>query len=87
MEGFTPSLPGLSGYRDRLQRITRESNETLMEVVDDLVAVCRDGAEPTYTPAELAARCEDYVDRLLEERNSYVVANEDELLAAVGPAS
>jgi len=87
MEGFTPSLPGLGGYRDRLQRITRESNETLMQVVDDLVAVCRDGAEPTFLPDELATRCEVYVDKLLEERSSFVVANQDELLAAVGAAS
>jgi anaerobic magnesium-protoporphyrin IX monomethyl ester cyclase len=87
MESFTPSLPGLGGYRDGLQRITRESNETLMEVVDDLVTVCRDGAEQTLRPDELASRCEDYVDRLLEERNSFVVANQDELLAAVGLAS
>ena len=57
-----PSLPGLGGYRERLQRITRDSNETLMQVVDDLVAVCRDGAEQTFLPDELAARCEAYVD-------------------------
>jgi anaerobic magnesium-protoporphyrin IX monomethyl ester cyclase len=86
MEGFTPSLPGLSRYRDRLQRITRESNETLMQVVDDLVTVCRDGAQQTLLPDELATRCEVYVDRLLEERSSFVTANEDELLAAVGLA-
>jgi radical SAM superfamily enzyme YgiQ (UPF0313 family) len=87
MEGFTPSLPGLSGYRERLQRITRESNEALLDVVDDLVAVCRDGAGQTYLPDELAARCGEYVDRLLDERNSFVVANEDELLAVAGLAS
>lgn len=87
MEGFTPSLPGLGGYRDRLQRITRDSNETLMQVVDDLVAVCRDGAEQTFQPDDLATRCGVYVDKLLEERSSFVVANQDELLAAVGAAS
>jgi anaerobic magnesium-protoporphyrin IX monomethyl ester cyclase len=84
LEGFMPSLPGLTGYRARLQQITRESNETLMLVVEDLVAVCRDGAEQTFLPDELAARCETYVDRLLEERNAYVVSNQDELLAAIG---
>jgi radical SAM superfamily enzyme YgiQ (UPF0313 family) len=87
MNGFTPSLPGLDGYRNRLQRITRESNETLMQVVEDLVAVCRDGAEQTFSPDELAARCSNYVDELLHERNSFVLANQHELLAAVGIAA
>ena len=86
MEGFTPSLPSLRHYRDRLQRITRESNETLMQVVEDLVAVCRDGAEQSFAPDDLAARCEFYVDELLRERNTFVGANQDELLAAAGLA-
>ena len=87
MTSFTPSLPGLADYRERLRRITRESNETLMEVVEDLVAVCRDGARQTLLPRELAARCEDYVERLLRERNSFVLLNQDELLAAAGIAA
>jgi len=87
MEGFLPGLPGLSGYRDRLQRITAESNETLMQVVDDLVAVCRDGAEQTFLPDDLAARCSSYVDELLLERNGFVLASQDELLTAAGVAA
>jgi radical SAM superfamily enzyme YgiQ (UPF0313 family) len=87
MDGFMPSLPGLGAYRERLRRITRESNETLMQVVEDVVAVCRDGAEQTFLPDELAARCASYVERLLEERNAYVLANQEDLLAAVGAAA
>jgi hypothetical protein len=86
MEGFTPSLPGLGGYREQLQQITRESNETLVDVVDDLVAVCRDGARQSFTPGELAEKCEVYVDRLLEERNTFVLEVQDELLTAAGVA-
>jgi hypothetical protein len=58
-----------------------------MQVVEDLVAVCRDGAEQTFSPDELAARCSNYVDELLHERNSFVLANQHELLAAVGIAA
>ena len=84
MGGLMPWLPGLDGYRERLRRITAESNETLMEVVEDLVAVCRDGAEQTLLPEELAGRCGRYVDRLLEERNGFVLDCQEELLAAAG---
>jgi radical SAM superfamily enzyme YgiQ (UPF0313 family) len=87
MEKFMPSLPGLRDYRDRLQRITRESNETLMQVVEDLIAVSRDGAKQSFTPDELASRCESYVDELLRERNTFVGSNQDELLAAVSVTS
>jgi hypothetical protein len=58
-----------------------------MQVVEDLVAVCRDGAEQSFAPEELAARCEFYVDDLLRERNVFVAANQDELLAAAGLAA
>jgi hypothetical protein len=84
MQGLMPGLPGLDGYRGRLRRITAESNETLMQVVEDLVAVCRDGAEQTLLPEELAARCAGYVDRLLSERNGFVLECQEELLAAAG---
>jgi hypothetical protein len=82
MERFMPSLPGLRDYRRRLQRITRESNETLMRVVEDLVAVCRDGAMQSFAPDELASTCEHYVEDLIDERNRFVACNQDELLVA-----
>jgi radical SAM superfamily enzyme YgiQ (UPF0313 family) len=87
MDGFTPTLPGLDDYRHRLQRITAESNETLMQVVDDLVCVCRDGASQTFSPDELAVRCGEYVDELLRERNAFVLASQEPLLAAAGLAA
>jgi radical SAM superfamily enzyme YgiQ (UPF0313 family) len=87
MDGFMPHLAGLDGYRERLRAITAESNETLMQVVEDVVAVCRDGAEQTLLPEELSARCGRYVDRLLEERNGFVLASQEDLLAAIGTAA
>jgi radical SAM superfamily enzyme YgiQ (UPF0313 family) len=87
MQGFSPSLPGLDDYRARLRRITRESNETLMQVVEDLVAVCRDGAPQTFSPDELATRSHRYVDELLLERNAFVLASQETLLASIGAAA
>ncbi len=84
MRGFTPSLPGLDAYGGRLQRITRECNEVLMRVIEDLIAVNRDGMEPTLSPDQLTAQRSAYVNELLRERNTFVLANQDQLLAAIG---
>ena len=53
----TPWLPGLTGYRETLQRITGESNDMLCDVVEELVDVCRDGAaaSPPATRSESSA--------------------------------
>jgi len=58
-----------------------------MLVVEDLVAVSRDGAKQSFAPDELASKCESYVDELLRERNTFVGSNQDELLAAVSLTS
>jgi anaerobic magnesium-protoporphyrin IX monomethyl ester cyclase len=83
MERLTPDLPDLDGYHAGLQAITAESNEVLFEVVEDLVASCRDGAPSAVSPAELAARARVFVDRLVGERNAYVARNQDPLLEAL----
>ena len=84
MEGLTPPMPGLDGYRALLQRIIRDSDETLMQVVEDLVTVSRDGATQSFGSTELTSRCATYVDELLHQRNTFVGSNQDELLSAVG---
>ena len=55
-----------------------------MQVVEDLVARVPGRGEQTLLPDELAARCAGYVDRLLRERNGFVLECQDELLAAAG---
>lgn len=87
MRGFDPGLPGLDAYEARLQHLTRDSNETLMQVVDDLVAVCRDGATQTFSQEDMGRRSRAYVDRLLTERNGFVLASQERLLARLGVAA
>ncbi len=87
MERLTPALPGLDTYRAGLRQLTAESNETLMQVVDDLVAVCRDGARQTLLPDELATRARSYSEQLLQQRNAFILSCQHELLAAAGIAA
>ena len=85
IERLLPGLAELDEYRARLRRITAESNEVLFEVVEELVGVCRDGGEMSTSRASLAAASRDYVHRLVRERDAFVLANQDALLAALEP--
>lgn len=83
MERLTPSLPGLSTYRETLQTITRESNEVLFATVETLAGLCRSGARAWIPQQELRARSRAFVARLIHERDTFVQANDADLLAAL----
>ena len=85
IERLLPGLAELDEYRARLRRITAASNEVLFEVVEELVGVCRDGDAMSTSRASLAAASRDYVHRLVRERDAFVLANQDALLAALEP--
>jgi radical SAM superfamily enzyme YgiQ (UPF0313 family) len=87
MERLTPDLPGLSGYRARLEQITAASNAILFDVVLELADVCEAGVEPAIDRDALAEQAADFVDELLYERNSFVAVNQDELLRVLEPAA
>jgi radical SAM superfamily enzyme YgiQ (UPF0313 family) len=84
MERLTPSLPGLAGYRRVIQDVTRESNEVLFGVVEELAGAAEHGRRATVSQAELAARSRGFLERLVDERNTFVVRNERALLDALG---
>jgi radical SAM superfamily enzyme YgiQ (UPF0313 family) len=85
VERLMPDLPGLADYRERLRTITAASNEVLFDVVEQLVGVCRDGRTMTLSRADLRSASRAYVRRLVEERDAFVLANQDALLAALDP--
>jgi anaerobic magnesium-protoporphyrin IX monomethyl ester cyclase len=85
MGGLTPSLPGLSDYRGRLQEVTRRSNTVLFEVVEELVRACRDGDAATISRSELATRSREFVDLLVRERDAFVLKSQVALLGALEP--
>ena len=85
IERLLPGLAELDEYRARLRRITAASNEVLFEVVEELVG-CVSRRRRDVDLACVAGRGRaDYVRRLVRERDAFVLANQDALLAALEP--
>jgi len=80
MEQLFPDLPGMSGYKARLRQITQASNELLFRVVDDLAADYENGRGGECDAEALHGRCGEFLERLLLERNGFVVRNQGILL-------
>jgi anaerobic magnesium-protoporphyrin IX monomethyl ester cyclase len=84
MERLFPTLPGMARYKSSLRRITRESNDLLLRVVEDLSYVYSDGRKNRRGRAEVEEYRERFLDELLEKRNSFVFRNQAILLRALG---
>ncbi len=84
MEHFTPSLPGLAGYKKTLRQITRASNEVLFTTVEELADQCKsERTSPSVSKEDLSRQREESVERLVRERNAFVTANRQALLGAL----
>ena len=85
IQRLMPTLPGLFEYEQALREITAESNEVLFGVVEELVGVCRDGARASESRSSLTERSRVFVERLIAERNAYMLSNQEDLLAVLEP--
>jgi radical SAM superfamily enzyme YgiQ (UPF0313 family) len=83
MERLFPLLPDLPAYRDVLRDVTAGSNNLLFRVVEEVASVYADGAEPTWSADALREKCEGFLGRMLEARNSFVARNQTVLLQAL----
>ena len=84
MDRLFPSLPGMINYKKTLRRITKKSNDLLLNVVEDLSYVFSDGKPNSWVPEQV----EDSRKRILKEfitaRDAFVSKNEEILLDALG---
>ena len=84
MDRLFPSLPGMVNYKKTLRRITKKSNDLLLNVVEDLSYVFSDGKPNPWVPEQV----EDSRKRILKEfitaRDAFVSRNEEILLDALG---
>jgi radical SAM superfamily enzyme YgiQ (UPF0313 family) len=84
MERLFPPLPGMDGYKQRLRRITKRSNDLLLNVVEDLTYVYSDGREHRWDPAQIERHRARVIDDLLTARDEFVLGHQDTLLGALG---
>jgi anaerobic magnesium-protoporphyrin IX monomethyl ester cyclase len=83
LERLFPVVPGLSGYKEAIRNITRESNEVLLQVVDDTSYVFSNGRPSHWSAQELRERSQQFSDRLSNIRDSFILKNQTLLLESL----
>jgi len=77
-------LPGMEPYKDALRRITKASNELLLNSVEDLTYLYSDGRQLTWTPEEVESRRQQNLEELIEIRDAFIFRHQDIILDALG---
>ena len=80
VERLFPVLPGMEEYKETLRDITKRSNDLLLRVVEDLSYQFSDNILAQWTPADVEAAREHFLEELLRERNAFIYANEEILI-------
>ncbi|HBB98627.1 MAG TPA: B12-binding domain-containing radical SAM protein [Blastocatellia bacterium] len=83
MQRLFPKLPGMRQYKMKLSAITKRSNSLLLDVVEDLTYVYSDRREIKWKPEEVEASRQQVLDDLIAQRDEFVLANEELLLATL----
>jgi radical SAM superfamily enzyme YgiQ (UPF0313 family) len=83
IERLFPALPGMRQYKTKLRRITRRSNNLLLNVVEDLTYAYSDGREINWDPEEIEASRHQVLADFMNERDEFVIQNQDILLATL----
>jgi len=80
MERLFPMLPGMEEYKETLRTITKNSNELLLKVIEDLSYQFSDNKPATWNPEFVEEAREHFLEDLIRERDAFVYANEEILL-------
>jgi len=83
LELLFPAVSGMTAYKEALREVTRSSNEALFQVIEDTANVYSRGQPRMWSSEELRSLCEGFVNRLMENRNAFILRNQDVLLEAL----
>ena len=83
MELLFPALPGMQTYQKSLRRITKKSNDLLLNIVEDLSYVFSDGRVNPWKPAEVEKLRKRILADFRKQRNAFVFRHESILLEAL----
>jgi anaerobic magnesium-protoporphyrin IX monomethyl ester cyclase len=78
-----PALSGMEDYSETLRRITKTSNNLLLDVVEDLSYVYSDGRENRLNPDEIENSREQVLEDLITERDEFIYQHQEILLDAL----
>jgi len=76
MERLFPTMPGMPEYQKTLRWITKESNDLLLRVVEDLSYSFSDNREITWEPDVVDEYKDSFLAKLIDARDSFVYRNE-----------
>jgi radical SAM superfamily enzyme YgiQ (UPF0313 family) len=77
------NVPGLDAYRETLRGITRDSNETLFQIVEGTARIVSEGAPKLRSVIELRSQCDGFVNRLTTNRDAFILRNQNLLIEAL----
>jgi anaerobic magnesium-protoporphyrin IX monomethyl ester cyclase len=83
IETLFPPLPGMDEYRGAVREITREANEILFRVMEELADFYTDGKACVWSADLLRACSRRLLGELLKQRNAFVYRHKDTLLEAL----
>jgi radical SAM superfamily enzyme YgiQ (UPF0313 family) len=84
LDRLFPTLPGMPQYKQTLRRMTKTSNDLLLQVVEDLSYKHLDNREMTWDAKSIEGHRERILEELITERDAFVYGNEQILLGALG---
>lgn len=83
IELLFPELPGFREYAALVRQITRESNDILFRVMEDIADFYTDGKARVWSADHLSACSRLLLSNLLEKRNAFVYGNKARLIEAL----
>jgi hypothetical protein len=83
MERLFPKLPGIEKYKETLRDLCKRSNALLLRVVEDLSWRFSENRPLTWSADVVEQARQSFLDELLRERDAFVYANEDILIATL----
>ena len=83
LERLFPPLSDLDRYKQHLRTITRESNDMLFTVVEEMAQAHEQGTRETWSEDKIESQCQAFLHCLLFERNEFVYRHQEMLLQAL----
>jgi anaerobic magnesium-protoporphyrin IX monomethyl ester cyclase len=80
LERLFGNIPGIGAYRESVRGITRDSNQVLLQTIEDTASVFSDGAPQRHSAEELRFQRDAFVERLTANRNAFLIRNQALLL-------